>query len=535
MRYEHYQAARWQKISALSPDVPRPLLLGSILSFLSANRLKLALWGIVGLALAAAYVSFAAPVYQARAVVILDYRTPVTGGQQVLSDSADSAYIDTQIMIIETDDVLREVIEELHLDQDPEFVAATSGLSARLAAWRQRLERLFLAAHPSPQEPGLDRWEAMSANERQQIAAKQLRKIMRVNRAARSYVAEIEVQASSSEKSARITNAIARTYVEHQAQFRLQATERESVPLARIVTPASPFVEPAGLKTPVLLVLGLVGGLGLGTCVIAAGAAMRCTVAGRRDLEDELGVRCLGLVPNVRALQRNLFSRLLPRWLRGRRTSQKPLPGTMSYAANAPSSLFCESLRLLRAQMAAVSNGERAIVVGVVSPSGTEGRSTLIANFAELLTRAGDRVLLVDADFSNRRLSRALAPLGAPLGEGDAGAEVSSLPATTLRFAALHGRNAEYDFMNRQAWIEQIVATNRDAFEWICVDMPALARCGDALAMIDALDHVVIVAEWNRTEMSVLGLALKMLEPVRSKVLGVVLNKVGRRKMTLME
>ncbi len=533
MRYEHYQAVRWQKVSALNPDVPRPLLLGSILSFLSANRLKLALWGIVGLALTAAYIAFAAPVYQARAVVILDYRTPTTGGQQVLSDSADSAYIDTQIMIIETDDVLREVILELHLGEDPEFVAATSGLSARLDAWRQRLERLFLAAHPNPQELDLDRWEAMSNNERQQIAAKQLRKVMRVNRAARSYVAEIEVQASSPEKSARIANAIARTYVEHQAQFRLQATERESVPLARIVTPASPFVEPAGLKTPVLLVLGLVGGLGLGTCIVAAGTAMRCTVAGRRDLEDELGVRCLGLVPNVRALHRNPFSRLLPRWSRRRQTSPMPLPSKMSYAANFPSSLFCESLRLLRAQMAAVSNGERAIVVGVASPSGTEGRSTLIANFAELLTRAGDRVLLVDADFSNRQLSKALAVQ--PLGEGEASGEASSLPATTLRFAALHGRSAEYDFMNRQAWIEQIVASNRDAFEWICIDMPALAKCGDALAMIDALDHVVIVAEWNRTEMSVLGLALKMLEPVRSKVLGVVLNKVARRKMTLME
>ncbi|ULJ76097.1 hypothetical protein [Rhizobium gallicum] len=89
--------------------------------------------------------------------------------------------------------------------------------------------------------------------------------------------------------------------------------------------------------------------------------------------------------------------------------------------------------------------------------------------------------------------------------------------------------------MSRQDWVGRIIATHRKEFDWICVDMPALARCGDALAIVNFLDHLVILAEWNKTDRSALGLTLKMLEPQRPKVLGVVLNKVARRKMTLME
>ncbi|OWK26037.1 hypothetical protein AJ87_47640 [Rhizobium yanglingense] len=252
MRYEHPQAARWSKVSALtSDDGPRPLLLGPIVSFLSANWLGLALWAVIGLSLTATYVMRAEPTYRSRAVIILDYRLPGSDGR-VPSDSADSAYIDTQIKIIESNDVLLKVVDELALDKDPEFVSVKSGLSSKLAAWRSSLEQMIFAARMPPQDTTSSA-EAIPADELRQIAARQLWSAMRASRAGRSYVAEIEVTANSSEKSARIANAIARTYVDYQWKFRMEATERESAPLARILTPASPLVERTGMKTPVLL------------------------------------------------------------------------------------------------------------------------------------------------------------------------------------------------------------------------------------------------------------------------------------------
>ncbi|WP_027511170.1 tyrosine-protein kinase domain-containing protein [Rhizobium sullae] len=537
MRYEHHQAARWSKVSALtSDDGPRPLLLGPILSFLSANWLWLALWAVIGMSLTGTYAMRAEPTYRARAVIILDYRLPVSDGQ-VPSDSADSAYIDTQIKIIESNDVLLEVVDELALHKDPEFVSVKSGLSSKLAAWRSSLERMIFEARMPTQDATLSA-EARPDDELRQIAARQLWSAMRASRAARSYVAEIEVTASSSEKSALVANAIARTYADHQWKFRMEATERESAPLARILTPASPLVERTGVRTPVLLVLGLFAGLGFGICTAAARVVMKRTVGERSDLEDELSIRCLGLVPSVRALRPNPFSRLLPRWLR--RSYRKPLSSSaLSYAADFPTSLFCEALRLLRSQLVVAASGHRAIVVGVVSACGSEGRSTLIANFAQLLARAGDKVLLIDADFQTRQLTQTLAPLTYLSSDGsDADAESSEvrcLPGIALKFAPLLGPAVDEKLMNRPDWVGRIIATHRKDFDWICVDMPALARCGDALAMVSLLDHLVILAEWNKTDKSALGLALKMLEPQRLKVLGVVLNKVARRKMTLME
>ncbi|APO72789.1 lipopolysaccharide biosynthesis protein (plasmid) [Rhizobium gallicum] len=537
MRYEHPQAARWSKVSALtSDDGPRPLLLGPIVSFLSANWLGLALWAVIGLSLTATYVMRAEPTYRSRAVIILDYRLPGSDGR-VPSDSADSAYIDTQIKIIESNDVLLKVVDELALDKDPEFVSVKSGVSSKLAAWRSSLEQMIFAARMPPQDTTSSA-EAIPADELRQIAARQLWSAMRASRAGRSYVAEIEVTANSSEKSARIANAIARTYVDYQWKFRMAATERESAPLARILTPASPLVERTGMKTPVLLALGLFAGLGFGICIAAARLAMKRTVGGRSDLEDELAIRCLGLVPSVRALRPNPFSQLLPRWLRA--SSRKPLSSSaLSYAADFPTSLFCEALRLLRSQLVVAASGHRAIVVGVVSACGSEGRSTLIANFAQLLARAGEKVLLVDADFQTRQLTETFASLTFLSSDGaDADAEISEVrcfPGIALKFAPLLGPAVDEKFMSRQDWVGRIIATHRKEFDWICVDMPALARCGDALAIVNFLDHLVILAEWNKTDRSALGLTLKMLEPQRPKVLGVVLNKVARRKMTLME
>lgn len=535
MRFDNHQATRWPKISTLGPDVTtRPLSLGSILAFLAENWLGLVISAVIGLALAATYSRIAKPIYRAQAVVILDYQIPVPGGQP-LSEATDPGYVDTQIKIIESDDVLRDVVGQLQLDQDPEFVSIPRGLSSKIAAWKTGFEKFVLGAQPPLLDANVST-EVKPADELQQIAVRKLRSVTRATRAARSYVAEIEVTASSSDKSARITNAIARTYVDHQVKFRTEATERLSAPLARIVTPASPFVERAGLKTPVLLAFGVVAGFGVGICIAAARVVTKFTVARRRDLE-ELGVPCLGLFPQASALK---DTRLFPLFFRSRYTSSKRRLSfaAMSYAADFPSSLYCEALRLLKSQITLASVEHQGIVVGVISPVGREGCSTLVANFAQLVARGDEKVLLVDADFRNRQLTQCLAPLTLPFPEtfGDADAwEIRSLSKTTLKFVPLLGRAADERLMSRQDWISRLTVTSRREFDWICVDMPALAQCGDALAIVNSLDHLVIVAEWNRTNLADLALSLKLLEPQRSKVLGVVLNKVGRRKMTLLD
>ena len=78
-------------------------------------------------------------------------------------------------------------------------------------------------------------------------------------------------------------------------------------------------------------------------------------------------------------------------------------------AFKAPSSLYAEALRSIKLSVDLRDQGN-SNVIGLTSCFPGEGKSTIAAGVAALIAEGGANVILVDCDFRNPSLSRALAP-----------------------------------------------------------------------------------------------------------------------------
>lgn len=158
---------------------------------------------VVGLALGMAAYLASPPRYDATAILLIDPRQQnVLSSESVLSGfGQDAAAVESQVELITSTAVLGRVVETEGLASDPEFVSG--GLIAGL-----------LGAQPQAASPERDAQVALSA----------LTRRLRVQRRGLTYVLEIVVSTGSAEKSARIANAIANTYLSELVGARVDAT-----------------------------------------------------------------------------------------------------------------------------------------------------------------------------------------------------------------------------------------------------------------------------------------------------------------------
>jgi succinoglycan biosynthesis transport protein ExoP len=170
------------------------------------------------LLLAALYLYVAAPVFTAKAVLLIDTRNRV----QMLSSDAqaspmiDTAAVDSQVEVLRSENIAGNVIAEMRLVDDPEFSAARRGVIGSLLGG---LTSLF----------GGPADALLTENERTQRAIDRFRSATSVRRVGLSYVIEIGFNAREPQKAANIANAIAEAYIVDQLESKYQATKRASV------------------------------------------------------------------------------------------------------------------------------------------------------------------------------------------------------------------------------------------------------------------------------------------------------------------
>lgn len=165
------------------------------------------------------------PRYTATAQVLLDPRREKIFGQNAIIPelSMDSGNVDSQIAIIKSTELLRRVVDKLHLTYDPEFgphkPSFLGGLLSSISAlWK------------SPQPPAAPGEASISPEVLASVSL--LRAALDVQRVQRTYVISISVTSISPPKAAKLTNAIADAYVVDQLDARYDAAKRASAWLA---------------------------------------------------------------------------------------------------------------------------------------------------------------------------------------------------------------------------------------------------------------------------------------------------------------
>lgn len=318
-------------------------------------------------------------------------------------------------------------------------------------------------------------------------------------------------------------------------QAYMQATQQQSFPIteARLISAASRPLGKSQPKTLYVLGITIAGGM-----MLSFGIAMFRELSDNvfrtsRQVEDLLRTHCLAVLPLLKATTSKTATgnegkgpeSQHPRTIR---RSEK----LFWYVVDSPFSRFTEAVRSLKVAVDLNSVIKQIKVIGITSSLPNEGKSTVSANFAELIAHAGGRVLLVDLDLRNPSLSRSVAPDSRGLIDVIAGKLALNDAIWTDRSTSLaflpSGATPKLLHTNEilaSATMKKLFEHLRSIYDYVIVDLPPLAPVVDVRSTTNIIDSYVYIVEWGRTKIDVVEHSLSAAPGVYDRLLGVVLNK----------
>ena len=161
---------------------------------------------LLSLALGIAYLIGSAPHFTGRAVLVIDpHNAQVLQNERQLADlPMDSTAVDTQIEVLNSDNIALAVIKNLHLNEDKEFISPGAGLvGTMIGSVSDAINGVLgLFATPNPTEPPSDAQILQTFQSR-----------LKVKRVGLTYAIEIAFDSLHRERSAEIANGVADAYV----------------------------------------------------------------------------------------------------------------------------------------------------------------------------------------------------------------------------------------------------------------------------------------------------------------------------------
>ena len=201
---------------------------------------------------------------------------------------------------------------------------------------------------------------------------------------------------------------------------------------------------------------------------------------------------------------------------------------------DAPFSRFTEAIRSIK--LAVDLNGaiKTNRVIGLTSSLPNEGKSTVAAALAQLISQVGARTILIDCDLRNPSLSRALTPrakagmLEVITGKASLEEVLWVDPSVNMAFlpVVVRSRLAHSNEILSSAPVKKLFEQLRESYDYVLVDLPPLAPIVDVRAATHLVDSFIFVIEWGRTKIDIVEHALGNAQGVYDNLLGIVLNKV---------
>ena len=174
------------------------------ITFVRRQFLVIALVTLLGVVLGVVYLITTPPSYTANAKLMIDYRkfNLLPGQQQAVWGDfpLDTAAVDSQIEVLTSDVVAVSVIKNLHLTQNPEFMAPSGGLIGAIVGFISNPIAGFISSPTGFSEP-------TSEFELTRQAVSVLKAGLSVKRVGFSYVIEIAFRSGQPELAAQIANA----------------------------------------------------------------------------------------------------------------------------------------------------------------------------------------------------------------------------------------------------------------------------------------------------------------------------------------
>ena len=184
--------------------------LRELFAIISRRSRSIALAALLATACGVGYVLLTPKAYTSTVSILIDARakTPLGAEPTIANTSTpDAALIESQVRLIASDAILRRVVEQEKLGDNPAYGQSAPGLLARLTG----------AASINLDTP----------EDRAARALAGLRRNVTVKRSERTYVMDVDVTAADGATAARLGNAVASAYIADQADAKAQGARRD--------------------------------------------------------------------------------------------------------------------------------------------------------------------------------------------------------------------------------------------------------------------------------------------------------------------
>ncbi|HEY9147028.1 MAG TPA: polysaccharide biosynthesis tyrosine autokinase [Thiobacillus sp.] len=259
------------------------------------------------------------------------------------------------------------------------------------------------------------------------------------------------------------------------------------------------------------LALGLLAGLMLGVLLALAFEYLDDTLKSPEDVEKQLGMSVLGVIPLLKA------------------------PMTPIRALEDPRSAFAEAYRSVRTalQFSTDTGVPRCLLVTSATPA--EGKSTTALTLAKNFAQLGKRVLIIDGDLRNPSLHRTLGKsnevgLSNYLAGASKATEVIQATDTPglmyMPTGPLPPNPAELLMGPKMV---SLVSIASEKFDQVIIDGPPVMGLADAPILANLAHGTLLVVEAGETRIGVAKNALKRLYAARAHVIGALLTKFSAK------
>ncbi|MBY5314978.1 sugar transporter [Rhizobium leguminosarum] len=561
-----------------------PLTLRDMLFFLKMRWLWIAATTFAFLVLAGSYVLTAEPTFVANTQLVI---VPQVSGSEAQRAFAEDAFIEGQLEIAKSSDVVGGTVTALGLDTDPNFVDQTPSLQDRAKNWLTGVSSEPDTASQEAAGPG-----PRDTQPQQQIKDGRIRdraiatllNMMGVRRIGSSTIIEISAAASTPQQAVDIADTLARQYIQKNIAMKANASRQYSEWLTRFVSeqqrglaeaasalasftsnPRDQFklaelqsatdarrtlyentlnqltearqriTYPVSDATIVSrATLPLSKARPRSTLIIAFAAAVGLGVgfalamirhAGDRRIVRPHQIAEAGGLPFVTLLATSRT--------RNGHTARFLAAGTGS-SGTAAAYPVIPGMAELSATVVGLRR-KRRVVIGIVAVNPGSGASTIACELAVLSSISGAQTLLIDAAAQKSSLSKSIAPHSSTglvdvLDNGEL-IQTAALPLTpTLKFLPLGKVEAVTPAIRLSSRRTQLsFADLKKEFDAIFVDISAFSASPDANAIAPELDGVLVVTSHGHTSIDDTMHVIETLRNIGAEILGAIINHAPKR------
>ena len=460
------------------------------------------------------------PTYQGEATVLLTQQNAGTmllgSPQQYLSDLALQREVQTQVNVMQSPALLRRVVADLKLDEsadalkdrvnvrfdgqtDVVTIDVRSGDSSKAADIANAIAMTYVDWSLERQRSSI----RAAADDVQKRLAEAQAKIVAAQAAISdgdgSGARQVELKAA---------NDLYGTLTEQLTQ--LQMNEQLATGSGSVLSSATPDPAPVSPKPVRNAALGVILGLILGLGIAVVVEALDNTIKTSEDAEELYGAPVLCRIPEER------------------RSTKKDAP-RLTLVEN-PGGPAAEAYRMLRNNLGFINFEHDIKTILVTSAMPNEGKSTVAANLAVVLARAGKRVVLLSCDF-HQPGAASLFDVNQTIGLSDVlggRTEVKAVLEQPRGFenlwviptGAMPPNPSE---LLGSTTMERLVRNLRDESDWVILDSAPLLAVADAAAVARWIDGTLMVARAGTSTRETARRGREQLDQVGARVLGVAL------------